>query len=218
MDMTVAEVVQRLKGDKDYRKRFQAAFGQAASGDDVAKALASYVRTILAGDTPVDRYYFQGKGEALSPQELEGLRLFRGKARCSFCHAAPNFTDERFHNTGVAWRDSKWLDEGRYAVTKRDADRGAFKTPTLRELARTAPYMHDGSIATLEKVIEFYNRGGNKNPHLDPELRPLCLTAEEKQALLCFLKALSGTIHAAASELQQIPQERVSNNKIVFPK
>ncbi len=135
-----------------------------------------------------------GERDALSDRELQGLRLFRGKANCSVCHQGPNFTDERFHNTGSAWRDGEWLDDGRFGVTGEETDRGRFKTPTLREITRTAPYLHDGSIATLEDIIEFYDRGGNANPYLDVQLRPLGLTSGEKQALLDFLESLSGRI------------------------
>jgi cytochrome c peroxidase len=99
----------------------------------------------------------------------------------------PNFTDERLHNTGVAWRDGRLADSG--------AGRGDFKTPTLREIARTAPYMHDGSFANLEDVVEYYDRGGNRNQQLDAELRPLRLSVEEKRALLAFLRSLSGKVH-----------------------
>ena len=141
----------------------------------------------------MDRY-LNGDREVLSEQARQGLNLFRGKANCTACHMGPNFTDERFHNTGVAWRDGQLLDPGRFAVSGKETDRGTFKTPTLREIARTAPYMHDGSIATLEEVIEFYNRGGNPNPYRDPELRPLQLTEEEKKAVAAFLRALSGTV------------------------
>ena len=104
--------------------------------------------------------------------------LFRGKARCANCHFGHIFTDEGFHNTGVAWSDGEWLDDGRFGVTGEETDRGRFKTPTLREIARTAPYMHDGSLATLEDVVKFYDRGGNQNPYLDLELRQLRLTYE----------------------------------------
>ncbi len=193
LDMTVEEVVVRLKRGKNYHKLFQAAFGRELNADDLAKALASYVRTILSGDAPIDRYLDSDR-KALSAKAKEGLRIFRGKGNCTACHLGPTFTDERFHNTGIAWRDSVFLDLGRFAVTGKQEDRGAFKTPTLREIAQTAPYMHDGSLATLEGVIKFYNRGGNPNPHLDPEVRPLHLTAEEKETLLAFLKSLSGDI------------------------
>ncbi|MCH8913002.1 MAG: hypothetical protein IIA33_05470 [Planctomycetes bacterium] len=135
-----------------------------------------------------------GERDALSKLAREGLRIFRGKGNCTACHLGPTFTDERFHNTGVTWRDGEPADPGRFVVTGEQEDRGAFKTPTLREVARTAPYMHDGSLATLEEVIAYYDRGGNPNPYLDAELRPLNLTVEEKAALLEFLGALSGDI------------------------
>ena len=193
LDMTVEEVVKRVKKDSGYARRFQAVFGSAVNAEDLAMALANYVRTILSGNSPLDRY-LSGQRNAISPKARAGLRIFRGKGNCTACHLGPNFTDERFHNTGIAWRNSRLSDSGRFAVTDEEQDLGAFKTPTLREVAQTTPYMHDGSLATLEQVIEFYNRGGNPNPHLDPEVRPLHLTVEEKETLLAFLKSLSGDI------------------------
>ena len=193
MDMTLRDVVDRLRGDREYSELFQAVFGGIPTHVDLANSLASYVRTILSGNSPVDRYD-TGEREALSQQERQGLGMFFGKGNCWVCHFGPTFTDERFHNTGVAWRDGELLDQGRYMVTGKEKDRGAFKVPTLREVARTAPYMHDGSLATLEEVIDFYNRGGNPNPYLDSELLPLKLTSEEKQALISFLHALSGRV------------------------
>ncbi|MDA2927910.1 cytochrome-c peroxidase, partial [Acidobacteria bacterium AH-259-G07] len=193
MDMTLEEVMTRLKQEGDYRHRFREAFGREINSKGLAKALASYVRTILSGNSAFDRY-MNGERDALSERERQGLRIFRGKGNCTACHLGPTFTDERFHNTGIAWRDGKLLDPGRFKVTGKAEDQGAFKTPTLREIAQTPPYMHDGSIATLEEVIEFYNRGGNPNPYLAPELRPLRLTTEEKQALLAFLRNLNGEI------------------------
>jgi cytochrome c peroxidase len=160
---------------------------------NVRRALASFIRSVLAGDAPVDRYY-AGNAQALSPMELAGLAVFRGKGNCATCHGGPTFSDERFHNTGIAWRGGVLRDVGRSAVTKRPADHGAFKTPTLREVARTAPYMHDGSLPSLEAVIDFYDRGGNRNPYLDSEIRPLRLTRVEKRALAAFLGALSGFV------------------------
>ena len=212
MDITVGEVVVRLERDRAYSHLFQAAFGQDVNDGDLAKALASYVRTIVSGNTPIDRY-LNGDRQALTERQRQGLRLFRGKGSCIVCHVGPLFTDENFHNTGVAWRDGRLLDEGRFAVTGRETDHGVFKTPTLREVARTAPHMHDGSITTLEEVIEFYDRGGNNNPYLDPVLRPLNLTAAEKGALLAFLHALIGEIRegaldAAEKTTRDITQER----------
>ena len=152
---------------------------------EVAHALASYVRSILSGNSRFDRFV-NGDRTALSGEEQRGLTLFRGRGNCTACHVGPNFSDERTHNTGVAWRGGGLADEG--------GGRGVFKTPTLREIARTAPYMHDGSLASLEEVVEFYDRGGNRNPHLDEEIRPLRLTRDEQRALLAYLRTLSGDV------------------------
>jgi cytochrome c peroxidase len=151
---------------------------------EISRALASFVRSILSGGSPFDRY-INGDRTALTAEQQAGLQVFRGKGNCTACHVGPNFTDEGLHNTGVAWRDGKLADDG--------AGQGRFKTPTLREVSRTAPYMHDGGLATLEEVIEYYDRGGNQNPGLDPELRPLRLTTAEKQSLAVFLRGLNGT-------------------------
>lgn len=169
MDLTLAEASARMNLDKE----------------TISRALASYVRSILSGDSPYDRFV-NGDRTALTAEQQAGLQIFRGKGNCSACHVGPNFSDEKLHNTGVAWRDGKLADIG--------AGEGNFKTPTLRETGLTAPYMHDGSLATLEDVVEFYDRGGNANPALDPELHPLRLTREEKAALIIFLNSLSGKI------------------------
>jgi cytochrome c peroxidase len=161
--------------------------------ETISDALASYVRTILSGDAPYDRF-LNGDRTALSREEQDGLRLFRGRARCTTCHIGPSLTDEQFHNTGVAWRNEHLQDEGRAAVTGVARDRGAFKTPTLREVTRTAPYMHDGSFPRLEDVVQFYSEGGRRNPNLDPDIRPLRLTRGEQRALVAFLRSLSGRI------------------------
>lgn len=199
MDMTMAEVLARLRGDSRYAAGFQSVFRREANAEDVAFAIASYVRTILCGDAPLDRY-MNGDGTALSEQAKRGLQLFRGKVNCSACHVGPNFSDERFHNTGVASRDGRLLDEGRFVVTGKLEDHGAFKTPTLREIALTAPYMHDGSVTTLEEVIDFYDAGGRSNPNIDREIHPLHLSVEEKQALVAFLTSLSGSIREGQPE------------------
>jgi len=163
------------------------------SSAEVADALASYVRTIRSGDSRYD-WFVAGQTEVLTAVEKSGLDLFRGKGRCGRCHRGGNFTDDQFHNTGVGWQKGKFVDEGRFTVSGDSDDHGAFKTPTLREIARTAPYMHDGSIATLEDVVEFYAQGGRANPELDQRMRPIQFTPEEKQALVAFLKTLSGRV------------------------
>jgi cytochrome c peroxidase len=161
--------------------------------DEISRALASYVRSILSGDSPFDRFV-NGDRAALSPEQQLGVQVFRGRGNCTACHVGPTFSDEKLHNTGVAWRNGELRDEGRFAVSGKPADRGAFKTPTLREIARTAPYMHDGSLASLEAVVDFYDDGGRPNPNIDPEIHALHLAAEEKRVLVVFLKSLSGTI------------------------
>ena len=185
-------ILAMLRRDASYRRQFRAAFAREPQWDDVARALASYVRTILSGNSRYDRYRY-GATSALTAQEQRGMRLFLGKANCWSCHSGPNLSDERFHNTGVAFREEEMLDEGRFAASRQPGDRGAFKTPTLREIPRTAPYMHDGSIATLEAVVEYYDRGGNANPGLETLIHPLRLSIEEKRDLVAFLRSLSGT-------------------------
>ena len=173
MDLKLEDVVSRVGLD----------------ANTMQNALASYVRTILSGDSPYDRY-LQGDPTALTQQQRAGLKLFSGKAGCASCHLGPNLTDERFHNTGIGWP----ADQGRFVVTKKHEDRGAFKTPTLRDVAKSQPFMHDGSLATLEEVIDFYDKGGKKNENLDADMRELNLSTEEKSALIAFLKALNGTV------------------------
>ena len=178
MDLPVAEAASRL----------------SLTPEDLSRALASYVRSILSGDSVYDRFV-NGDRIALSAGQQAGLQIFRGKGNCTACHVGPNFSDERLHNTGVAWRDPS-TSSGQAAGYFADegAGNGTFKTPTLREVARTAPYMHDGSLATLEDVVEFYDGGGRPNPSIDPEIHPLQFSVEEKQALVAFLKSLSGSI------------------------
>ena len=192
MDLSIDDAVDRLSVTSPYPTAFQETFGRDVNGDDLARALAAYVRTIQAGASPFDRYVW-GEPDALSSDAQVGLGLFRGRANCAACHAGPNFTDEEFHNTGVFWGQQPY-DPGRFTVTEVSEDIGKFKTPTLREIARTAPYMHDGSLATLEDVVDFYTDGGRPNPFLDDEVRPLRLTEDEKAALVAFLRSLTGTV------------------------
>lgn len=193
MDLTIEEAVDRLAAAPAYRMRFRGTFGADPGRKGLATALAAYVRSIRAGDSPFDRA-MDGDETALSELERRGLELFQGEARCARCHTGALLTDEAFHNTGLAWRDGAPADSGRALVTGRPDDVGAFKTPTLREVERTAPYMHDGSLATLVEVVDFYDRGGHPNPHLDPLVRELHLDDEEKRALVAFLRALTGRV------------------------
>lgn len=186
MNMKLEDAIERLSKVDAYRERFQKVFGGDVTEQNIAKAIAAYERTILSGDAPYDRDK-AGDKDALSESAQRGMKLFFGKAVCSSCHAGPNFTDNSFHNVGIGM-DKKEPDLGRLAITGLKGDTGSFKTPTLREIARTGPYMHDGSLKTLEDVIEHYNKGGNPNQWLDEEIFPLKLTAEEKADLVQFLK------------------------------
>ncbi len=185
------EVVAKLKKVPGYRKLFQEVFGEDVTIQNVGRAIASFQRTALSGNSAVDKFDTEGDEKALGDSAKRGLELFRGKARCTRCHSGFNFSDEKFHNLGIGW-DTNTVDLGRYMETKNPEDIGAFKTPTLREIARTAPYMHDGRFKTLEDVVNFYNQGGVKNPHLDNTIIPLELTDEEKQDLVAVLKSLNG--------------------------
>ena len=190
MNLSLDELVARLRSESRYVREFRSAFDETPSASTAAGALATYIRVQRFGDSPFDRYEW-GQTSALSTQARRGLALFRGRANCSTCHAGPNFSDEKFHNTGVAWVDGRLQDDGRFTITGRAEDRGAFKTPTLREIARTAPYMHDGSLASLADVIKFYDEGGRPNPALDSEVRPLRLSPTDASDLAAFLRALN---------------------------
>jgi len=188
MATTVDEVVKRLARSAEYRALFAAAGAAEPDGATLAAALAEFVRRLIAGDSPIDR--FRAAQGDLTAVERHGLWLFESKARCWRCHAGPNFSDEQFHTTGIGVVDGV-AEPGRAAITRDESDRGRFKTPTLRMVARTAPYMHDGSLATLSDVVRYYQRGGNANDHLDPLLKPLELSDDDVAALVAFLEALS---------------------------
>lgn len=185
MNLTLDEVVARLSAIEGYRNQFQKVFGTEVTSEGIAKAIAAYERTILCGNAPYDRFK-AGDTAALSGSAKRGMDLFFGKAHCSACHAGPNFTDNAFHNIGVGVKGDA-ADKGRAEISKMEGDTSAFKTPTLRDIARTGPYMHDGSLKTLEEVIEHYKRGGDANPYLDEEMYTLKLTDEEIGDLLKFL-------------------------------
>ena len=165
MAMDEELLIERLQADKVYHQLFQEAFHAGPTLDNLLMAIAAYERTLLSGSTAFDRYEWNGEKTALSNSAIRGIALFRGKARCSTCHIGTNFTDEKFHNLGAGEGTGR-TDPGRAAVTKKPEDFGKFKTPTLRNIALTAPYMHDGSLPTLEEVIAFYDRGGRPNPNL----------------------------------------------------
>lgn len=180
--------VANIKKVPGYQPLFQKAFGEEPNIENIAKAIASFERTVLGGNSKYDRFQ-KGDKSALNDEEKLGMELFFGKANCTRCHVGATFSDSQFHNLGVGM-DKEKPDLGRYEVTKKEEDKGAFKTPGLRDISRTAPYMHDGSQATLEEVMEFYDQGGEPNPHLDFNMKPLNLTDAEKRALVAFMLAL----------------------------
>ena len=186
MDLTLEECVAKLNAIEGYRKQFQEVFGTDVTSPGIAQAIASFERTILSGNAPYDKFK-AGDENALSAAAQRGSKLFFGKANCAACHAGPNFSDFAFHNIGVGMDKDK-PDVGRFSETQLLGDRGAFKTATLREIARTAPYMHDGSLKTLEDVVDYYDKGGIANPQLDEAIFPLTLTAEQKADLVTFLE------------------------------
>jgi cytochrome c peroxidase len=184
--MKLPELVEKLNKIEGYREQFQEVFGTDVTEDGIAKAIGAFERTILSGDAPFDRYE-AGDEVALSEAANRGMDVFFNEAQCSACHAGPNFTDGGFHNIGLGMDDDE-PDHGRFAISSLKGDTGSFKTPTLREIARTAPYMHDGRLATLEEVVDYYDKGGVPNPYLDEEIKQLSLTDQQKADLVTFLK------------------------------
>lgn len=191
MAETHENVVKKLSKIKGYREQFQIALGTGVNIQGIAEAIAAYERTIISTNSAFDKFVL-GDPKAMGDEAQRGMVVFKGKGRCILCHNDSNFTDNQFHNTGVPQVGPMKEDLGRYYVTRRNADKGAFKTPTLRSLTETPPYMHDGVFKTLEEVVEFYDKGGNANPNLDPRIKPLGLAPQEKTDLIAFLKALTG--------------------------
>jgi cytochrome c peroxidase len=197
MNLTEAELIARLSAVPAYLDAFAHAFGDSAiTRPRIEAALATFERTIVAGEAPFD-WWIMGDETAISAEAKRGFEIFTGKARCSACHSGPSFTDGSFQDIGTAKNDD--VGRGRLFPTSEKL-RYTFKTPTLRDVAHRAPYMHDGSVATLEDVIELYDRGGIDRPSRSPSIRPLFLTASEKTDLVAFLRTLT-----ASSPLVALP-------------
>lgn len=218
-----------------YQRQFNKIFEDGVTIDNVGKAIATFERALVTGPMPYDAYDALAKFEKQFAEDLEyldeepalkakyeelkakaaerpmsesakrGMALFFAKANCSACHAGANFTDEQYHNLGVGMQADE-PDLGRYEVTKQEKDRGAFKTPTLRNVALSPPYMHDGSQKTLEEVIEWYDEGGHKNPWLSDKMKPLNLTPQEKSDLLAFM------VEGLTGEFPYVSQSRLPQN------
>jgi cytochrome c peroxidase len=189
MDMTEPEILARLSADTVYAALFRQAYGDTSiTLDRVVKALATWQRTLVSSRSYYDRWQAGDEG-AMAPEAVRGAALFfSSRTDCSRCHTPPLFTDDGFHNTGL---DSMPEDKGRALVTGLAADEGRFKTPTLRNIARTSPYMHDGRFYTLAAVLEHYNTGGKATQGADSLVRPLGLTSDEMADLQAFLESLS---------------------------
>jgi cytochrome c peroxidase len=226
----------------DYQGMFELAFGNGPSIERIAAAIASWERTLLAADSPFDRWRFGGRADALTAEQQQGFALFVGKAQCDQCHTVGAehalFTDQAFHGTGIGFRrdqnarqpnsvvrveiaphdfvsvqrqfvrqveSERPADQGRLEVTQDAADKWRYKTPSLRNVAVTAPYMHDGSLLSLVAVVKFYNGGGVPYQGLDPLIRPLGLDDREVEALVAFLRSLTaGNLTALQADARSV--------------
>lgn len=201
MGLALTDLNERV--ESKYGARLRALYG-TNSPASIARAVAAYERTLIAGDSAFDRYLYARDNNAISKSAKRGFEVFLREGRCVLCHTIrcddchpfggklAVFTDNRFHDLGIGFdKDGNTSDWGRWNVTHAPQDRGAFKTPTLRNIELTAPYMHDGSLETLEDVVEHYNKGGNPNVNLDPDIRPLHLSPTQKADLVEFLRSLT---------------------------
>lgn len=182
-----------LNGNDGYKQAFGKAYpDEEISKVTIAKAIASFERTVVSNNSPFDRWV-GGDAKAMTAQEIRGFRVFAGpeKGNCAICHHAPNFTDNGFHNIGLASFDKESPDIGRFAQKPLAVLKGAFKTPSLRNITQTAPFFHDGSAKDLTNVVEHYARGGEVKTNLSPDMKPLNLSQKEKEDLVAFLQALT---------------------------
>jgi len=223
-------VVERIREVPAYQEQFAKVFGTSVTLDGMAKALATFERVAaLSGNSKYDQYN-AGEIDALSESEKRGMVLFGlrlhpedeyepevelQKAKCTLCHVGANFTDELYHNLGIGWNEElkKHDDIGRSGAERighrNEASMGAFKTPTVRDAALSGPYMHDGSLKTLEEVMDHYNKGGTPNPALDPDMKPLNLTQQESDDVVAFMKALTGEDRKSTDELlPELPPDK----------
>ncbi len=216
-DLAPDEAALKLKR-QGYSAGFEQAFGEDVTPENIAKALATYERTLVCGDSPFDRYLFKGEKDAISVEARRGFQVFLS-AKCDSCHLIMTeglhpfalkyvlFTDSKFHNLGVGSGKAN-ADPGLFAITGEREDWGRFRTPMLRNVSLTAPYFHDGSAATLADVVDFYDKGGTPTPNLDPALRPLNLSPQQKQDLVRFLECLTtASVTALAGEGERADKE-----------
>ncbi len=216
MDMAPGDVARYIQGQPEYVRAFRATYGDSAiTFDRALECLTAFVQTLTAGGSRADRFLFLGELDALNASAMRGFHLFVGKAGCAGCHTIGKdnalLSDNRLHNTGVGFAEV--APGGPASANDSGPVKGRYLTPILRNVALTAPYMHDGSLATLEDVVDYYNRGGNPNPFLDPLVRPLGLSSVERQDLVAFLNSLTGyarqnpaSLRRADNKNQRTPQ------------
>ncbi|MEO1880267.1 MAG: cytochrome c peroxidase, partial [Methylococcales bacterium] len=225
------QILDVIEHDDTYKKQLQQVFAiteQDIRVEHIAQAIASFERTLIAGNSPFDQYYFAGDRSKLSASAARGLRVFRRKGNCANCHEISwnnaLFTDHRFYNIGIGFKrlvdvidriekggntdqhalsSDQQAELGRFNVTRVIADIGKFKTPTLRNIALTAPYMHDGSLETLEQVVDYYNEGGDHNRFIDASIFPLQLSSQEKTDLVAFMQSLTSLQRSVIPEAVQ---------------
>lgn len=203
MNMDTKKLFQWLNSNKEYTRLFDKAYpGEKIAAPAVSKALATYERTIISNNSGFDRWV-KGDKSAMTSQQVNGFKLFVGKAKCAVCHSAPNFTDDGFHNVGLASWGDKNPDMGRYSERPLKLMKGAFKTPTLREISRTAPYFHDGSAKTLKEVVQHYVNGGVVKTNLSPNMEKIKLSDKEIDDVVAFMNALSSPYNAVS--LPELP-------------
>jgi cytochrome c peroxidase len=189
MDFTFFELNQRLAVHPVYRDRIRAVFGREPDAYAITRAIAAFERTMVSGNSRFDRFYYMNQEDALTESEKRGWQIFSGPVgNCTACHSLPFFTDFSFRNIGLY---EAYADSGRARVTRVSSDNGRFKVPTLRNVALTAPYMHDGSMPDLESVVEHFSSGVKDHPNLDPEVYSLHLTDQQKEDLVAFLGSLT---------------------------
>jgi cytochrome c peroxidase len=206
MGNTLELMTRSVQDIPGYVKEFEQVFGTSiVTVDLVVKAIAAFERTVVTTDSPFDRYA-RGDDEALTQIEKKGLEIFNGKGHCTACHWGGYFSDGRFHNLGVQPTDPSNPDEGRYVVTKNMDNMGAFKTPTIRDVALRPPYMHNGSEKTLEDVVNLYNIGGRTgDPNISPLIVPLGLSKGEKKALIAFMTRAMTSTNPEVANVKPIP-------------
>lgn len=193
MNLPLEQAIIRLNADKNYKKLFRKAYGTDPDANTLFKSIASFERTLISGNTKFDAYFYRKDPSAFNESELRGYKIFFSgeKVHCGSCHSGVNLTNNTFQNNGLSL---EYPDQGRYRITGKESDKGKFKVPTLRNIALTSPYMHDGSLKTLEEVIDHYNTGGNSHPNKSEHVhihKGMRLTTQDKKDLINFLHTLT---------------------------